>query len=90
MAGNGVVGGGGGGPRSGPTGDLNRDLCTPPFRLQKFIVSAGAGWPGMSVFGLGEIVGLICICCLSVAARRIVQAGPKVRGTVRVSGTSVV
>ena len=35
-------------------------------------VSVGTGRRGVSILGLGEIAGLICNFCLSVAARAIV------------------
>ena len=35
-------------------------------------VSAGAGWPDVSILWLGEMESLICNFYLSVAARRIV------------------
>ena len=35
-------------------------------------VSAGTGWPGVSVLWLGKMESLICNVCLSVAAHKIV------------------
>ena len=35
-------------------------------------VSAGTGWPGVSILCLGEMESLVCNFCLSVAARKIV------------------
>ena len=37
-------------------------------------VSAGTGWPGVSILWLGEVESLICNFYLSVAARKIVCA----------------
>ena len=34
-------------------------------------VSAGVGWPGVSILGLGEVESLICDFYLSLAARAI-------------------
>ena len=39
-------------------------------------VSAGIGWPGVSILSLGEMESLICNFCLSVAARKIEQIHP--------------
>ena len=44
-------------------------------------VSAGTGWPGVSILWLGEVESLICNFCLSVAARQIVCADPSLRYT---------
>ena len=44
-------------------------------------VSAGTGWPGVSILGLGEITSLIGSLYLSVAARTIVLADPSLRHT---------
>ena len=44
-------------------------------------VSAGTGWPGVSILWLGEIESLICSFYLSVAARKIVCAELSLRYT---------
>ena len=44
-------------------------------------VSAGPGWPGVSIIWLGEIASLICNFYLSVAACTIVWADPSLRYT---------
>ena len=41
-----------------------------------FRVSAGTGWPGVSILWLGKVESLICNFYLSVAARKIVQIRP--------------
>ena len=38
----------------------------------RYRVSAGTGWPGVSILRLGGVENLICIFYLSVAARKIV------------------
>ena len=47
----------------------------------RYRVSAGTGWPGVSILLLGEVESLICNFCLSVAARKIVCAGLSLRYT---------
>ena len=47
------------------------------FRLSlpvawRYRVSVRTGWPGVGILRLGEIAGLICNFCLSVAARAVV------------------
>ena len=42
----------------------------------RYRVSAGTGWPGVSILWLGEVERWICNFCLSVAARKIVWADP--------------
>ena len=44
-------------------------------------VSAGTGWPGVSILWLGEMESWICNFYLSVAARKIVWADPSLRYT---------
>ena len=44
-------------------------------------VSAGTGWPGVSMQWLGEMDSLICNFYLSVVARKIVWADPSLRYT---------
>ena len=44
-------------------------------------VSAGAGWPGVSILWLGEMESLFCNFYLSVAARKIVWADTSLRYT---------
>ena len=44
-------------------------------------ISAGTGWPGVSILWLGEMGSLICSFYLSVAARTIVWADPSQRYT---------
>ena len=59
--------------RSSHTSDLN--IGTPVATLPgawRYRVSAGTGWPGVSILGLGEMESLICNFYLSVAARKIV------------------
>ena len=40
---------------------------------------AGSGWPGVSLPFLGEIASWIGSFCLSVAARKLVRAGPSLK-----------
>ena len=47
----------------------------------RYRVSAGTGWPGVSILSLGEVERLICNLYLSVAARKIVWADPSLRYT---------
>ena len=42
----------------------------------RYRVSAGTGWPDVSILWLGAIEGLISYFCLSVAARKIEQIRP--------------
>ena len=49
-------------------------------------VSAGTGWPGVSIQGLGDIESLICNFCLSVTARTTVWADPSLRYTSMLPG----
>ena len=49
-------------------------------------VSAGTGWPGVSILWLGEMESLICNFYLSVAARKIVWADPSLRYTCMLLG----
>ena len=44
-------------------------------------VSAGTGWPGVSILSLGEVESLICNFYLSVTAYKIVCADPSLRYT---------
>ena len=60
--------------------DLN--FCTPVAILPgacRYRVSAGAGWPGVSIQWLGEVESWICNFCLSVAAHKPVWADPSLR-----------
>ena len=62
---------------SSHTSDLN--IGTPVATLLgalRYRVSAGAGWPGVSILWLGEMESLICSFYLSVAACKIVQIRP--------------
>ena len=47
----------------------------------RYWVSAGTGWPRVSILWLGEVESLICNFYLSVAARKIVWADPSLRYT---------
>ena len=47
----------------------------------RYRVSAGTGWPGVSILWLGEMESLICNFYLSVAARKIVEADLSLRYT---------
>ena len=49
-------------------------------------VSAGTGWPGVSIVWLGEVESCICNFCLSVAAHKIVCADPSLRYTFMLLG----
>ena len=63
--------------RSSHTSDAN--IGTPVAALPgawRYRVSAGAGWPGVSILWLGEIETLICNFSLSVAACPLVWADP--------------
>ena len=64
-------------PGSSHTSDLK--IGTPVATLPgawRYSVSAGTGWPGVSIVRLGEMESLICNFYLSVAARTIVRADP--------------
>ena len=66
--------------RSNHTSDLK--IGTPVTTLAcawRYRVSAGTGWPGVSIQWLGESESLNCNFCLSVAARTIVWADQSVR-----------
>ena len=47
----------------------------------RYRVSAGTGWPDVSIMWLGEMESLVCNFYLSVAARKIVWADPTLRYT---------
>ena len=47
----------------------------------RYRVSAGTGWPGVSILRLGEVERLICNFYLSMAARKIVFTDPSLRYT---------
>ena len=67
---------------SSHTCDLN--IGTPVATLPgacRYRVSAGTGWPGVSILWLGEMESLVCNFYFSVAARKIVWAGPSLRYT---------
>ena len=49
-------------------------------------VSAGTGWPGVSILWLGEMESLVCNFCLSVAAHKLVWADPSLRYTCMLLG----
>ena len=69
-------------PGSSHTIDLN--IGTPVATLSgawRYRVSAGTGWPGVSILWLGETESLVCSFYLSAAARRIVWADPSLRHT---------
>ena len=53
----------------------------PAGRYRHYRVSAGTGWPGVSILWLGEVENLICNSYLSVAARKTVGAEPSLRYT---------
>ena len=64
-------------PGSSHTGDL--EIGTPVATLlgiRHYRVSAGTGWPDVSILRLGEMESWICNFYLSVAARRIEQIRP--------------
>ena len=54
---------------SSSTSDLKTGYLPGAWRYR---VSAGTGWPGVSILRLGEMESLVCNFCLSVTARRIV------------------
>ena len=65
---------------SSHTSDLK--IGTPVATLPSawcYRVSAGTGWPGVSILWLDEMESLICNFYLSVAARKIVRADPSLR-----------
>ena len=67
---------------SSHTSDLK--IGTPVATLPgawRYRASAGTGWPGVSLLGLGEVESLICNFYLSVAACTIVVADPSLRYT---------
>ena len=47
----------------------------------RYRVSAGTGWPGISILWLGEVESSICNFCLSVVACRLVCVDPSLRYT---------
>ena len=47
----------------------------------RYRVSAGTGWPDVSILWLGEMESLICSFYLNVAGRKIVWADPSLRYT---------
>ena len=54
---------------------MTRKSGTPLANLPgtfRYRVSAGTGYPGVSIMWLGEVENLICSFCLSVAASTIV------------------
>ena len=51
-----------------------------------YTVSAGTGWLGVSILWLGEMESLFCNFYLSVAACKIVWAGPSLRNTCMLLG----
>ena len=58
---------------SSHTTDLKTGTTVPTLPdAGRYRVSAGTGWPGVSILYLGEVEGLICNFCLSVAARTLV------------------
>ena len=68
--------------RSSHTSDLQTD--TPVATLPGtwcYWVSAGTGWPGVSILWLGEVESWICNFYLSVAARTLVWTDPPLRYT---------
>ena len=76
-------------PGSSHTSDLK--IGTPVTALPgawRYSVSAGAGWPGVSILLLDEIESWICNFYLSVAARKIVWADPSLRYTRVLRGRS--
>ena len=56
-----------------PDFKVSTAVATPPGAW-RYSVSAGTGWPGVSIFWLGDTASLTCKLCLSVAARTIVLA----------------
>ena len=67
---------------SSHTGDLK--IGTPVATLPgawHYRVSAGTGWPDVSIVWLGEVESLVCNFCFSVVARKIVWADPSLRYT---------
>ena len=69
-------------PGSSHTSDLK--IGTPVANLPgawRYSVSAGTGWPGVSIPWLCEMESLIRNFYLSVAARKIVWADPSLRYT---------
>ena len=76
-------------PGSSHTSDLK--IGTPVTALPgawRYSVSAGAGWPGVSILLLDKIESWICNFYLSVAARKIVWADPSLRYTRVLRGRS--
>ena len=67
---------------SSHTSDLT--IGTPVATLPgawRYRVSAGTGWPGVSILWLGRIESMICNFYLSVATRKIVGVDPSLRYT---------
>ena len=58
--------------RSSHTGDLNIGPVATMPDAWRYRVSAGTGWPGVSILRLGEVESLICNFYLSAAARKLV------------------
>ena len=74
-------------PGSNHTSDLK--IGTPVATLSgawRYRVSAGTGWPDVSILRLGEVESWICNFYLSVAACKIVWADPSLRYTLMLLG----
>ena len=64
------------------TSDLKIDTAVATLPgAWRYRVSAGIGWPGVSILWLGEVESWICNFYLNVAARKIVWADPSLRYT---------
>ena len=67
---------------TGPVTPVTEELVTPVATLPgawRYRVSAGTGWPGVSIRRLGVIESRMCNFFLSVAARTHVCANPSLR-----------
>ena len=74
---------------SGSSHDSDLNIGTPVATLPGawcYRVSAGTGWPGVSILWLGEMESLVCNFYLSVAAREIVWADLSLRYTCMLLG----
>ena len=59
------------------TSDLKIDIPVAALRgAWWYRVSAGTGWPGVSILWLGEVESLICNFYLSMGTRTLVYADP--------------
>ena len=56
-------------------------------RCWRYTISAGTGWPAVSILWVAEVDCMTCYFCLSVAARTLVQAKLSLRNALRIAWT---